>query len=197
MLSIQTMPASTAKWDDLSLKSPLDSAQLHKITLELESIVMAIAALTQIDQPKMSQIAQDLRLESIVSDWLNQWPLVQVTPNQQLDVSQLQALILIVHHLAQHYQTLLRQRINDWEQILQFDRLPLESPALAEYIGNFITMYQTRLSQELPQSFEALTEAAMNLLVELLFYGSNQGHQRLWSALLSRFQIDISADPTA
>lgn len=184
------MPASTAKWGDLEIELPIDSSQLHKINLELESTVIAIVALTQIDRLEIAQIAQELQVESLV-DWLEQWPNHQISPDQQLNLEQIRSLVLIVHHLAHKYQMLVRQRLSDWHQILQADRLPLESPFLAEYIGNFISIYQARLSPETTHSLEALSQAALNLTVELLFYGSTNGHQRLWRALLQRCHATI------
>jgi Protein of unknown function (DUF3038) len=186
MLSIQMMPASTPKLDDLLVTSKLDSAQLNKITTELDLVAIAIVALTRVDRVKMQQTAQDLHLESIVSDWLNEWSLGRSIAGKQLDVQQLRALVLIINHLAREYQPLVRQNIIYWQQTIQSNLLPLQSPSLADYIGNFITTYQTRLGRETHQSFEALSDAALNLLIDLLFYSSPTGHQRLWSALLQR-----------
>jgi Protein of unknown function (DUF3038) len=84
-----------------------------------------------------------------------------------------------------------RQTITDWQHLTQANRLPLESPPLAEYIGNFIKIYQTRLSGQQTHSLEALSQAALNLLLELLFYGGTKGHQRLWQALLKRSHAAI------
>jgi hypothetical protein len=189
MLSIQMMPASTSKLNDLSLKSKPDSSQLNQISKKLDLVMIALAALTRIDRVAIKQIAQDLQLEAIVFDWLEEWPLDRATLITQLDVEQIRSIVLIANQVAHTHQTLVRQTINDWQQIVQSDRLPLQSPSLADYIGNFITIYQTRLGRETSQSFEALSEAALNLLIELLFYGSPNGHQRLWGAILQRCHV--------
>ncbi len=180
------MPASTAKWDDLSIESPLNSSQLHQISLELELVTIAIAALTRIDRVEIEQIAQELQVVSTIADWLNEWPDRQISSSQQIDLAQIRSRISIVHHLAQKYQTVVRQNMNYWQQIVQFNRLPVESPALADYIDNFINIYQTRLDREIIHSTEELSQAALNLLIELLFYSSTNGHLRLWNALLHR-----------
>jgi Protein of unknown function (DUF3038) len=189
MLSIQMMPASTPKLDDLSLKSKLDSSQLNQITTELDLVMIALAALVKIDRAEMTQIAQDLQLESSLVDWLNEWPIDRATAIEQLDLQQLRAIVLIANHLAQAHQTLVRQTIDDWQQTIQSAQLPLQSPSLATYIGNFITIYQTRFGRKTTHSFEALSAAALNLLIELLFYGSPKGHQRLWGAVLQRSHV--------
>jgi Protein of unknown function (DUF3038) len=185
------MPASIAKWDDLSIEIPLDPSQLHTINLELELVTIAMVALAQIDRLEIGQVAQDLQVESLVADWIKDWPHHQFTHHQQLDLQQIRSLVLVVDRLAHKYQSVVRQSITDWQQLIQANRLALESPPLAEYIGNFIKIYQTRLSAQKTHSLEALSQAALNLLLELLFYGGTNGHQRLWQALLQRSQAAI------
>jgi Protein of unknown function (DUF3038) len=185
------MPASIAKWDDLSIEVPLDSAQLHTINLELELVTIAMVALAQIDRLEIGQVAQDLQVESLVANWIEEWPQHQFTDLNQLNLEQIRSLVLVVDQLAHKYQSVVRQTITDWQNLTQANRLPLESPPLAEYIGNFIKIYQTRLSGQYTHSIEALSQAALNLLLELLFYGGTQGHQRLWQALLNRSHAAI------
>ncbi len=192
MFSCETMPASTPKLDDLLLTSKLDSSQLERITAELDAITIALAALVPLDRLQMQQIAQDLQLEPLVSDWIAQWSVDrQRGHSPELNIPQIRALVVIVNYLAQMHQDLIRRNLNYWQQTVQSDQLPLQSPVLADYIGNFITMYQARLGRDTNESFEALTVTALNLLVGLLFYGSPNGHQRLWVALLKRSHSTI------
>ncbi|WP_310483100.1 DUF3038 domain-containing protein [Chamaesiphon sp. VAR_48_metabat_403] len=188
MFSREMMPASTPKLDDLLLTAKLDSSQLERITAELNAISMAIAALAPLDRVELRKIAQDLQVAAIVSDWIDDWPLERAGLPEQYNIQQIRALVLIVHHLAQQHQPLVRRNIDDWQQTIQADRLPLQSPQLADYIGNFITMYQDRSGGAGNLSFEELAETALNLTLGLLFYGSPNGHQRLWGALLQRSQ---------
>jgi hypothetical protein len=198
------MPASTAKWEDLSIEPSsrpanelqIDSDQQHKMNLELELVLIAITALAQIDRLEIGQIAKDIDVQAILTDWLQTWPHVKFTPARQLDLAQLRLLVSIVNRLAHKYQMVVRQAMTDWHQIVQVDRLPLESPSLAAYIDNFIIIYQVRLGDqtrdsEATHSVESLSQAALNLLIELLFYGSSNGHQRLWQALLQRSQATV------
>ncbi len=187
------MPASTAKWENLSIELSLDSDQLYKMNLELELVLIAITALAQIDRLDIGQVAKDVDVQSVLSDWLQTWPQAKFMPARQLDPRQLRLLVSIVNRLAHKYQMVVRQTMTDWQQIVQLDRLPLEAPSLAAYIDNFIIIYQVRLGDqtrdsEATHSFESLSQAALNLLIELLFYGGNNGNQRLWQALLQRSQ---------
>ena len=180
------MPASHPKLDELLLSARLAPSQLNEIAGELDLVAIALVALTQLDRVALRQVARDLELETIVSGWLDNWPLNRDTYRSQVDVQLLRALVIILHHLAQEHQALLRRNISYWQKTTQYHQLPLQSPSLADYIGNFITMYQTRFGADNRESFEALTETALNLLIDLLFYSSPNGHQRLWSALLQR-----------
>ena len=183
------MPASNPKLDDLSLTSKLDSAQLHKLAIKLDLVAIALAALTRIEQVEMRQVAADLQVESIVSGWIDKWSPDRFISSGQLDLQQLRALVSIVHRLAIAHQALVRRNITYWQQTVQADLLPLQSPLLADYLNNFITIYQAHFGSEV--SFEALSEAALTLLLELLFYGGATGHQRLWVALLQRAQSAV------
>jgi Protein of unknown function (DUF3038) len=191
MLSIQTMPASIPKLDDLLLNSQLESSQLAQISTELNEIATAIAALTQIDRAELAKIAQELQVTPIVSDWIDDWSLDRTAKHQYFTVYQVRALVTIVNQLASQYQATIRQHLNYWHQTIEYEQLPIQSPALADYINNFMTIYQARFNRGI-HSFEALSTIALNLLLGLLFYSSPNGHQRLWLALLQRSHHQIS-----
>ena len=193
MISIQPMPASTAKWKDLSLNADLDPAQIERMATDLETIAIALVSLTQIGNSEIAQAARDLDLESIVSEWIDSWSLPPTRSFQQLDVKELRALVLVISHLAHEYQALIRQHISYWEQTIEYRQLPLQSPSLADYMSNFIKIYQERSSKPTDLSFEALSEAALGVSIELLFYSSPNGHKRLWGALLQRSHLPTNS----
>ena len=199
------MPASTAKWEDLpneqSSRSAheleIDSDQLHAMNLELELVMIAITALAQIDRQEIGQVAIEIDARSTLAAWRKEWPHAKFTIEKQLDPQQLRLLVSIVNRLAHKYQMVVRQSVTDWRQMIQVNRLPLESPALATYINNFISIHQARLSDEsrhteATDSLESLSQSALNLLVELLFYSGINGHQRLWQSLLQRSQLTVT-----
>lgn len=185
------MPASIPKLDDLLLNSQLESSQLAQISTELNEIATAIAALTQIDRAELAKIAQELQVTPIVSDWIDDWSLDRTAKHQYFTVYQVRALVTIVNQLASQYQATIRQHLNYWHQTIEYEQLPIQSPALADYINNFMTIYQARFNRGI-HSFEALSTIALNLLLGLLFYSSPNGHQRLWLALLQRSHHQIS-----
>jgi Protein of unknown function (DUF3038) len=185
MLSIQTMPASTPKLDDLLLNAPLASSQLAQISTELNEIATGIAALTQVDRVELAKIARDLQVETIVSDWIDDWSLDRAARQTHFTVLQVRAIVTIVNQLTQQYQATIRQHLNYLHQTIEYQQLPIQSPALADYINNFITIDRVRFGSS-TQSLELLETIALNVLQGLLFYSSPNGHQRLWTALLHR-----------
>jgi hypothetical protein len=193
MLSIQTMPASIPKLDDLLLDSQLESSQLAQISTELNEIATAIAALTQVDRVAVAKIAADLQVASIVSDWLDDWSLDRPAKYKHFTSQQIRALVTIFNQLASQSQATIRQHLNYWHQTIEYEQLPIQSPALADYINNFITIYQARFGRD-THSFETLSTIALNLLLGLLFYSSPNGHHRLWTALLQRSHRPIGTD---
>jgi Protein of unknown function (DUF3038) len=185
MLSIQTMPASTPKLDDLLLNAPLASSQLAQIYTELNQIATGIAALTQVDRVELAKIARELQVETIVSDWIDDWSLDRAARQTHFTVLQVRAIVAIVNHLAQQHQSTIRQHLNYLHQTIEYQQLPIQSPALADYINNFITIDRVRFGSS-TRSLEVLETTALNVLLGLLFYSSPNGHQRLWTALLHR-----------
>ncbi len=181
--TLQTMSASTVKWEDLTLNANLNPSQLEQIASQLDLVTISLLALTQISSEGMMQAAKDLKLDSIVTEWVNGWPSERC---KQLNIDQVKSLVLILSHLAEQQQTLMRRNITDWEQTIQYHRSVEESPSLADYISNFIKIYQDRTQNVLNLSSPVLSEAALKILVELLLYSSPNGHQRLWGALLHR-----------
>jgi Protein of unknown function (DUF3038) len=197
------MPASTAKWDALVLNTEIDRPQLERMVENLETIATALVALTQIGKAEIDGAARDLELEAsglppaptLVSGWIESWSFPPTRSRQQLDVKELRVLVLVISHLAKEYQTLIRRNISYWEQTIEYCQLPLQSPALADYISNFIKLYQERSSKPTDLSIEDLSDAALALTIELLFYSSPAGHKRLWNVLLQRSHLptDTSA----
>jgi Protein of unknown function (DUF3038) len=195
------MPASTAKWDDLVLNTELDRPQLERMAEILETIAIALVALTQIGKAQIDDAVRDLHLESselppapnLVSEWIESWSVPTTKSHQQLDVKELRVLVLVISRLAQEYQALIRRNISYWEQTIEYRQLPLQSPSLADYISNFIKIYQQRGNNSTDLSIESLSDAALGLTIELLFYSSPVGHKRLWHALLQRSHLPATS----
>ena len=61
---------------------------------------------------------------------------------------------------------------------------PHRAALLGDYLDNFSNTYQERMDEENPAPPDFLVRLAFKLLIDLLFYGANNGHRRLWLALV-------------
>ena len=59
---------------------------------------------------------------------------------------------------------------------------------MGDYIDAFSNIYQERMEDDEKISTNLLSQLALKLLIDLLFYSSSSGHRRLWLALLDRSQ---------
>ncbi len=209
MFPIQMMPAANANWGELALDSEIDSSQLEQIFARLDLIILALVALTEIGDREMMAAATDLQLETAMAQWINR-PFAKVevvpTPSGSLaqssehsdphpgysgetgnfDLKQAHEMVSIISYLAHQHHTLIRRNITYWEQTIEYRQLPQKSPSLAEYIDSFTRGYSRRRPAAPDITPELMSDTALNLLVELLFYGSANGGQRLWNALIQK-----------
>jgi hypothetical protein len=57
---------------------------------------------------------------------------------------------------------------------------------LGDYIDAFCNTYQERMEEDEKISTDILTNLALKLLIDLVFYSGPGGHRRLWLALIDR-----------
>jgi hypothetical protein len=192
MTSTVKPPTPGPQWDDLPLAQP-DPTHLDNIKAQLDLVLLALEALAGIGSEAMLQAAADLRLESIVTDRVTLWRLRQSNPlrksqagRKKLDVEEARSLVLIICYLAKQHQELIRRAVALLEQLAQDNQEPHRTALLGDYLDAFSNTYQERMEEAMSVSPDALTELALKLLIDLLFYSSPNGHRRLWLALLDR-----------
>jgi len=178
---------------DSSLAQEPDPAQLDNIKSQLDLVLLALEALTGIGSEAMLQAAADLHLESMVADRVTLWRLRQSNPlrksqggRKKLDVEEARSLVLISCQLAKQHQALIRRAVALLEQMTEQNRPPYTVGLLGDYIDKFSNTYRERMDDGEELSSDELTQLAMKLLIDLLFYSSPSGHRRLWLALLDR-----------
>lgn len=167
--------------------------QLDNIKAQLDLVLMSLEALAGIGSEAMLQAADDLNLESMVTDRVGLWRLRQSNPlrkssggRKKLDVEEARALVLIICHLAKQHQELIRRAVALLEQMAEQNREPHRAALLGDYLDTFSNIYQERMEQGENISSVKLTKLAFKLLIDLLFYSGPDGHRRLWLALLDR-----------
>jgi hypothetical protein len=186
--TVKPSPDSPA-WAELTTRQP-DPTQLDNIKAQIDLVLLALEALTQISSEAMLQAAADLNLTDLVADRVALWRLRQSSPlrrgqgRKRMDVEEARALVLIIHHLAKQHQELIRRAVALLEQLTEQNREPYQAALLGDYLDHFCNAYQERMEAE--ASTEQLSHLALKLLIDLLFYSAPAGNRRLWIALLDR-----------
>ena len=177
-----------------------DPAQLDNIKAHLDLALLALEALAGIGSEAMLQAATQLNLESKVPDRVALWRLRQSNPlrkgeggRKKLDVEEARSLVLIVCYLAKQHQELIRRAVALLEQVAENYHVPLQAALLGDYLDAFSNTYQERMEDDDNASTEVLTQLALKLLIDLLFYSGPGGHRRLWLALLDRSAMEVKS----
>ncbi|MEH1822756.1 MAG: DUF3038 domain-containing protein [Nostoc sp.] len=182
-----------SQWEDLIKLPAPNTVQWDNIKTQLDLILLALETLTGIGSEAMLSAATDLNLESRVPDRVALWRLRQSNPlrkgqggRKKLDVEEARSLVLIICYLAKQHQELIRRAVGLLEQMAENNREPHQAALLGDYIDAFCNTYQERMEEDEKISTDLLTNLALKLLVDLLFYSAAGGHRRLWLALIDR-----------
>jgi hypothetical protein len=185
-------PLSIASNEAFPLPDPPAPDQLDNIKAHLDLVLLALEALTGIGSEAMLQAAIELHLESLLADRVALWRLRQSNPlrkgqsgRKKLDVEEARALVLISCHLARQHHELIRRAVALLEQMAEQHREPHHVALLGDYLDKFTNTYEERM-EDGGASSEGLTQLALKLLIDLLFYSAANGSRRLWLALIDR-----------
>jgi Protein of unknown function (DUF3038) len=193
MHSAANSPTPGSQWEDLTKLPAPNAVQWDNIKAQLDLVLLALETLTGIGSEAMLSAAINLDLESRVPDRVALWRLRQSNPlrkgqggRKKLDVEEARSLVLIACHLAKQHQELIRRAVGLLEQMTENNREPHQAALLGDYIDAFCNTYQERMEEDETISTDALTNLALKLLIDLLFYSGPGGHRRLWLALIDR-----------
>jgi Protein of unknown function (DUF3038) len=186
------LPAPTTV-ETLPLLNQPDPSQLDNIKAQLDLVLLALEALAGIGSEAMLQAAGELKLESLVADRVALWRLRQSSPlrkgqggRKKLDVEEARALVLISCHLAKQQSEKIRRAVALLEQMTEQQREPHQTALLGDYLDTFNNTYQERMDDGENVAPAVLTNLALKLLIDLLFYSAPNGSRRLWLALMDR-----------
>lgn len=175
----------------LTLDFEPDVQQLDNIKAQLDLVLLALESLTGMGSEAMLQAAETLGLSDHVGDRVSLWRLRQSSPlrkgqgRKRMDVEEARSLVLIICHLANQHQELVRRAVTLLEQLTGQNRKPHEAALLGDYLDNFNNMYEERMEED-DGTPDQRSYLALKLLIDLLFYSAPNGAQRLWLALLER-----------
>ena len=193
MHSAAHSPTPNSQWEDLNKLGIPNSVEWDNIKAQLDLVLLALEALTGSGSEAMLSAATSLNLESRVPDRVALWRLRQSNPlrkgqggRKKLDVEEAQSLVLIVCYLAKQHEELIRRAVGLLEQTAKAQREPHHAALLGDYIDAFCNTYTDRMEENEKISTNQLSNLALKLLIDLLFYSSANGYRRLWLALIDR-----------
>ncbi len=181
---------NSSRWQDLSQPKLTNDSQLKNIKFHLDLVILALEAIAEISSEAIIEAAKDLNLESVISDRITLWRLRSANPQRKssggrkkLDVEEARSLVLIICHLANKHQELLRRAVSLLEQVTEQNNPPHQTSLLGNYLDNFTNYYQERIVVTPDCSTDYLSNLAWKLLISLLFYSGQNGHRLLWIAI--------------
>jgi hypothetical protein len=192
MTSSVRVESSSSNWQDLPLVHAPDGEQLSQIQRRLNILFLALIALTGLEATIVEQSVQELHLSHFSIDLgpseilchPQQWGSY---PDRPLSLEAARSLVLIICHIAQKYQELLRRAVTLMEQMQEQGKDAAKTALLGDYLGRFQSFYQDYQGMEAidPRDWERF---AFKQLIDLMFYGAMNGHHRLWLVLLEKVQ---------
>lgn len=188
-------PLLTPSPTDLPLRRDLAGSELENMKTHLDVLLLALETLTGAGSEAMLKAAQDLGLMGVISDRVALWRLRQANPQRKssggrkkLDIEEARSLVLIICHLAQTHHSRIRRGVTLLEQMAGQDKDPTRAALLGDYVDQFTNTFQERMETENTPTPEQLMQLAFKLLIDLMFYGTTNGHRRLWLALFDQAQ---------
>ena len=186
-----------SQWHELTEPKNSEYTALEDIKCHLDLVLLALEAIAEITSEAIIQAARDLNLQSVIGDRLTLWRLRASNPKRRtsggrkkLDVEEARSLVLIICHLANQHQELLRRGVSLLEQVTEQNQPPHQTALLGNYLDRFINYYQERISNSQDVSSAFLAHLAWKLLIDLLFYSGNNGHRLLWVAIFDAAQTN-------
>ena len=164
----------------------------------LDFLLLSLETLSDEGSEVMLAAAAALGLESTIGDRITLWRLRNANPLRQskggrkkIDVDEVRALVMVTCYLARQHHSHIRTVITRLEECFAQEVSPLKEPLVADYLDAFHTTYRERMVDGDRKPQRDISELALSLLVELLFYGSQFGPMRLWNSLVTRPQMQL------
>ncbi len=170
------------------------------IKAQLDLLLLGLESLSGESSEAVLAAAKALNLEKQIGDRVVLWRLRNASPlrrssggRKKVDIEEARALVMVIAHLAAQQQARIRSTLEQLEAAVKQELSPFHQPLVGDYLHEFISHYRSRMVDGDVRDENSLAELALRILIELLFYSSPKGAQRLWKALLSRPEMDLPA----
>lgn len=170
------------------------------IKAQLDLLLLGLESLSGESSEAVLSAAKALNLEEQIGDRVTLWRLRNANPlrrssggRKKVDIEEARALVMVIAYLAAQQQARIRSTLEQLEAAVDQELSPFRQPLVGDYLDEFLSHYRSRMVDGDVRDENSLTELALRILIELMFYSSPKGAQRLWKALLSRPEMDLPA----
>jgi hypothetical protein len=170
------------------------------IKAQLDLLLLGLESLSGESSEAVLAAAKALNLEEQIGDRVALWRLRNANPlrrssggRKKVDIEEARALVMVIAYLAAQQQARIRSTLEQLEAAVDQELSPFRQPLVGDYLDEFLSHYRSRMVDGDVRDENSLTELALRILIELMFYSSPKGAQRLWKALLSRPEMDLPA----
>jgi len=170
------------------------------IKAQLDLLLLGLESLSGESSEAVLAAAKALNLEKQIGDRVILWRLRNANPlrrssggRKEVDIEEARALVMVIAHLAAQGQARIRSTLEQLETAVEQELSPFHQPLVGDYLDEFISHYRSRMVDGDVRDENSLAELALRILIELMFYSSPRGAQRLWKALLNRPEMDLPA----
>ena len=168
----------------------------------LDFLLLSLETLIDEGSEVMLAAAASLGLDGTIGDRVTLWRLRNANPlrkssggRKKVDVDEVRALVMVVCFLAREHHSHIRTVVERLEDCFAKEISPLKEPLIADYLDAFHTTYRERMLDGERKPNKDISEHALSLLVELLFFGSRFGPMRLWNSLVTRPEMQLPDIP--
>ncbi|HIK21288.1 MAG TPA: DUF3038 domain-containing protein [Synechococcus sp. M44_DOE_062] len=170
------------------------------IKAQLDLLLLGLESLSGESSEAVLAAAKALNLQEQIGDRVTLWRLRNANPlrrssggRKKVDIEEARALVMVIAYLAAQQQARIRSTLEQLEAAVDQELSPFRQPLVGDYLDEFLSHYRSRMVDGDVRDENSLTELALCILIELMFYSSPKGAQRLWKALLSRPEMDLPA----
>jgi len=188
------------KQTQLDPQAPSLTTATATIKAQLDLLLLGLESLSGEISEAVLAAAKTLNLEEHLGDRVALWRLRNANPlrrtsggHKKVEIEEARALAKVIAYLAAQQQARIRSTLEQLEAALKQELSPFRQPLVGDYLGEFISHYRSRMVDGDVRDEDSLAELALRILIELLFYSSPRGAERLWKALLSRPEMDLPA----
>lgn len=177
------------RWVNEPLSKFSITEKLSYIHVYLDIVLLASESLIPITTETIFRSSLDLGINTYLSKEIKLWSNQDIKESRDFlkgcTARQTRLSIILICYVIGQHQELIRRAVTLLEQMTEQNKDPKESKLLGKYFSNFNYYYNCKMKGTKKLSIEEEFQFASKLLLDLLFYSSDNGYIRLWLTSLN------------